>query len=95
MLVNAQHFLSIYVLKSHIWRHLFSFFFLTCVADPVQQLPVCVVLPVSRALAQRPQMPAVQERRQAAPDLGQRHRARAEERTEMSAVQGETPCRGE
>lgn len=43
-----------------------------------------------RTLARRAQMPRLQERRQAATYLGERHWARTEKRPEMPQVQGET-----
>ena len=57
-------------------------------ADPVQCVSVHMVLQVPRALAQRAQVPRLPPRGQAAAEVGERHRARAEERTEVSPVQG-------
>ena len=47
-----------------------------------------MVLQVPLALAQRAQVPRLPARGQAAAEVGERHRARPEERAEMSPVQG-------
>lgn len=70
--------------RQFLWGSSFS----VSAVDSVQQLPVCMVFQMPRPLAQRSQMPWIQERRQAATNLGQCNRTWTKERPEVSSVQG-------
>lgn len=58
-------------------------------ADPVHQVSVCVVFQVPSPMARWSEVPGIQEGGQAAASLGQRHRARPEERPEVPPLQSE------